>query len=46
MMEREYVIGDMREELEEIERMNEKNPDDSDIYRYTNGGAVLTLLCC
>ncbi len=33
MMEREYIIGDMKTELEEIERMNEKNLDANDIYR-------------
>ncbi len=46
MMEREYIIGDMKTELEEIERMNEKNLDANDIYRFTNDGPFLTLLCC
>lgn len=45
-MEREYVIGDIKEELEEIERMNEKSQDADGIYRFTNDGPVLSLLCC
>lgn len=45
-MEREYVVGDINVELEEIERMGEKMQETSDVYRLTYGGAFLSIMCC
>lgn len=45
-MEREYVIGDIKAELEEIEHMNEKIQETNNNLEVTYTGAILTLLCC
>lgn len=45
-METEYIVGDINLELEEIEHMNEADQETNNIYRYTNTGPVLSLLCC
>lgn len=45
-MDKENAIGNINTELEEIERMNEIIQETNDIYRYTNTGALLSILCC
>lgn len=46
MMERDYVIGDIKAELEEIEHMDEKIQETNNNLGITYAGSILTLLCC
>lgn len=45
-MEREYIIGDIKAELEEIEHMDGKIQETNNNLGITYAGAFLTLLCC
>ncbi len=45
-MEKEYIVGDLDAELEEIERINEKIREVKDNYVITYGGAFLSIMCC